>query len=36
VEPIHPNLNIRFDIIVAFITNYFLVIDDVSVDERYS
>jgi hypothetical protein len=32
VEPIYPGSNSRFNISVIFIVNYFLVVDNVSID----
>jgi hypothetical protein len=34
VEPIYPDSNIRFDMHVIFMTNYFLIVDDISVDSE--
>jgi hypothetical protein len=34
VEPIHPGSNIRFDMNVIFMTNYFLIVDDVFINSE--
>jgi hypothetical protein len=34
VEPIYPSSNIIFDMNVIFMTNYFLIVDDISVDSE--